>query len=85
MMNFQNWPKNYNNFFVCQISPGITTMHTYLRNYGTLCIDDKKQDLMDMLLKNKKNNLKWHSDSECSPGCTCNHIGMCLFWKNKYF
>jgi len=35
-------------------SPGITTMHTYLRNYGTLCIDDKKQDLMDMLLKKKE-------------------------------
>ena len=52
-------------------------MHTYLRNYGTLCVDDKKQDLMDMLLKNKKNNLKCHSDSECSSGCTCNHIGMC--------
>merc|ERR1712038_2210885 len=42
-------------FFDLTGSPGITTMHTYLRNYGTLCIDDKKQDLMDMLLKNKNN------------------------------
>jgi len=41
-------------FYDLAVSPGITTMHTYLRNYGTLCIDDKKQDLMDMLLKNKK-------------------------------
>jgi len=24
-------------------SPGVRTMHTYLRNYGTLCIDDKNQ------------------------------------------
>ena len=24
-------------------SPGVRTMHTYLRNYGTLCIDDRNQ------------------------------------------
>ena len=24
-------------------TPGVRTMHTYLRNYGTLCIDDKTQ------------------------------------------
>ena len=24
-------------------NPGVKTMHTYVRNYGTLCIDDRNQ------------------------------------------